>query len=215
MNDIDKIKKLYEWPSELEKIVNGNHNWGFDNGGKIAFKYLLEKINPKIILEIGSWMGMGSTNFFLKNSDAHLICIDHWSEDMTDFVSHKYPIEYVTRDQDLIKDLWYKFSTNVWDYKDRVTPLRKKSLDGLDILSNLDINIDLIYLDGDHSYQMVYDELTICKKNWPNALIFGDDYLWEDHSVKLAVQTYASENNLDIAVFYDRIWFLNTKKDLI
>ena len=62
---------------------------------------------------------------------------------------------------------------------------------------------------------MVYSELEFCKANWPNAIIFGDDYLWEDHSVKNAVHYFADKNKLEVGVFYDRIWFLNDKKSII
>jgi len=78
------------------------------------------------------------------------------------------------------------------NYPERSEILRVKSFD-----AKLPHQYDLIFLDGDHRYENVSQEL---KKFFAlvhrNGILAGDDYTWP--SVKKAVDEFATKNQLDI-----------------
>jgi hypothetical protein len=70
------------------------------------------------------------------------------------------------------------------------------------------VRADLIYLDGSHEEEDVYQDLV----TWwdivkPGGPLFGDDWTWD--GVRLAVQRFASENHLSISHRHDK-WELRT-----
>ena len=104
---ITKIKELFTWPDEKPEAPDDSHNWAFSWAHEKGFDYLIETLQPKIILEIGSWMGMGSTSYMLMNSpESHLIALDHWSDKKEDFIGTHYPMWNVERDYHHIKNIW-------------------------------------------------------------------------------------------------------------
>jgi hypothetical protein len=63
------LNKLFSWPTEKPTIEPSSHHW-FGEGNAQTLKKLITEINPKYILEMGSWTGIGSTNFILNNAQA-------------------------------------------------------------------------------------------------------------------------------------------------
>jgi len=78
------------------------------------------------------------------------------------------------------------------NYPGRIRLIREKSIS---FAENCDEKFDLIFLDGDHTYLSVLQELKVF---WvlleQNGIICGDDYDWPD--VKKAVDQFAQEKNL-------------------
>src|SRR4029450_1612329 len=64
------------------------------------------------------------------------------------------------------------FATNLWEYRDRLIPVRASSPDGLYMLARFGIQPDVIYLDADKSGR----ELEICHRLFPKAILTGDDW---------------------------------------
>lgn len=79
-------------------------------------------------------------------------------------------------------------------YRDRVVILRDSSLNAI---KNLTVPFSLIFLDGDHRFENVKQELALF---WPlvreGGLLVGDDYDWPD--VKKAVDLFAQEQSLAV-----------------
>lgn len=79
-------------------------------------------------------------------------------------------------------------------FPDRVVMLRTSSLDAIKNLTN---QYCLIFLDGDHRFENVRQELATF---WPlvrkGGLLVGDDYDWPE--VKKAVNLFAKEQGLDV-----------------
>jgi hypothetical protein len=84
---------------------------------------------------------------------------------------------------------------NDYDKKNQIELIKGFSND-LKIINKFEDNsLDLIYIDGDHSFEGCYEDL----KNWYPKLkvggfILNDDYNWE--SVKKAVSKFCSEYNI-------------------
>jgi predicted O-methyltransferase YrrM len=202
---MEDIKKLFTWPAVKPDVLENDHNW-FDIPNIIVLSSIIKKINPKYILELGSWTGAGSTKYILNESpDSYVVCVDHWSKDYNDYVQKEYGIEKVKNELgDIIPTLWETFLVNMWDYQNRLIPIKAKTIDGLKTLSSLNIPFDLIYIDAHHDYENVLQDIKTINKLWPNAFIVGDDYTWE--GVKKAVHEFANANDLKVIV-EDNCWF--------
>ena len=126
------------------------------------------KAEPKVIVEIGSWLGK-SSRFFYENSNATIYCLDTWKgsqEHKHVKHSHKLPL------------LWETFCMNNWTFKDRIVPVRGDRLDGLEYLRFEGVEPDFFYVDGSHEYADVKQDILTIAKYWPEASIIGDDYAW-------------------------------------
>lgn len=134
----------------------------------------LVKLNsPKVIVEVGVYRGHFSLEL-LKNSTAHVHLVDPWKP-MGEETQH------ATYD-DLIETL-----ERVKMYKDRVTIHPQPSL------SVTVDSPDLVYIDGDHSYEGVMaDCYHWYKQLSPNGFLAGHDIFTVDHlPVTKAVMDFA------------------------
>jgi predicted O-methyltransferase YrrM len=194
----EKLETLFQWPQEKPSVPKDSHNW-FGNDNAHTLRSIIYDIQPKYILEMGSWTGAGSTLYIAKNApEAQIVCIDHWSRDMNDYVQDEFNLNQVKELWPQISVLWETFLVNLWEHKHHITPLRMKTVDGLKLLSSLNIPFNLIYIDAHHDYDSVLHDIEISHKNWPNAVIVGDDYTWQ--TVRSAVHHYADNNNLEVVV---------------
>jgi predicted O-methyltransferase YrrM len=201
---MEKIKKLFTWPTEKPNVSESNYNW-FGNGNASILNRVISERNPKYILEMGSWNGSGSTKYILQHApNAHLVCVDHWSNDENDYVQEECGIEEIRKLWYQIEILFDTFLVNTWEYQDRLTPFKVKTEIGLLQLGKLNIPFDMIYIDAHHDYESVLHDIEISSKLWPNATIVGDDYTWA--SVRKAVHEFAEKNNIEIVV-EGNCWF--------
>ena len=147
---MEKIKKLFTWPTEKPNVSESGYNWfGGDNAAVLG--HIIQDKKPKYILEMGSWNGSGSTKFILNAApNAQVVCIDHWSTNENDYVQKEFNIDEVRKIWHHIRILFETFLVNTWDYQDRLTPVKAKTVDGLQMLGKLDIPFDLIYIDAHH-----------------------------------------------------------------
>ena len=101
--------------------------------------------------------------------------------------------------------LYYTFLGNVVraGHQDRITPFPVPSITAAQWFSLHGVQAELIYLDGSHEEEDVYQDLVVW---WdivsPGGILFGDDWTWD--GVRLAVQRFASENQLSISHRHDK-----------
>jgi len=162
---MDILKNKFKFPNKKPNLKKKLEGW-LAKGNKILLNKYISK-NTKLIIEFGSWLGL-SADYMFKHShkDCIIICVDWWKGDTS--------IGYVD-DED---KLYNTFIVNMWEYKDRLIPLRMDGRDAIKYLSELNINPDLIYLDMDHSYDSAKLDLELLLKYFPNKLILGDDILF-------------------------------------
>lgn len=94
--------------------------------------------------EIGSWLGQGSTQIFVEELRAYqgtVGCVDTWQGSPN-----------VERHQTLVRDfdVFATFLHNVGNASGLVVPLRMDSMAAASTFA--DGSLDLVFLDGDHSY---------------------------------------------------------------
>lgn len=194
---------------------HGNHPIFFD---------LLDNLNPKLILEIGTWKGQSAINMAKISKDLELetkiVCLDTWlgsidfinAESRLDFERDAYP-------QFGYPKVYYQFLANVINNKvtDIIIPFPQTSSIGCRWLEEKNILFDLIYIDGSNDYRDIMLDLQsawLILKN--GGVIFGDDY---NHrfflDIKKAVDDFCKNfNQVDNFETYDNNLFWLIKKDI-
>lgn len=128
-------------------------------------KNVIEKINNGIFVEIGTHLG-DFADFILENSsNSTLYCIDPYIS----YDEYDDAINTFTGD-----NLYYRAYNKLKDkYGERVIFIRKFSKDALNDIPN---EIDFLYVDGNHRYKYVLEDLELFyPKVKKNGCIIGDD----------------------------------------
>jgi hypothetical protein len=150
-------------------------------------KHLLSKIENGTIVEIGCDRG-DLSNFILENnSSVNLFSIDP-------YITYN---EYIDSINFVTGDNLYNKTNNLLKEKfdSRFNLIRKFSNNALNDVPD---NLDLIYIDGNHKYNYVYEDINLwCKKLSPNGIIIGDD----------AVDTDETKRDLNGNIFIE--WMVN------
>jgi len=189
------------WPEQKPDVPADDHGW-FQSSNQLVVKNL---INDKMecIIELGSWLGK-STKFIAEQApNATIYAIDHW----------KGSPEHQGRDdvKDKLPTLYETFLVNLWEFKDRIKPLRMTTKQGLMKCYENGVKPDVIYVDAAHDYDGVTEDLLAIKNYFPNAKVIGDDWLWEDrnkeHSVREAVIEHCRKYAILFHVF-GNVWWL-------
>lgn len=183
-------------------------------GNEEALNQLLLKKNlsAKTIIEVGSYLG-ASTYYLANKLDSRglVYAVDWWrglnyaqeipvSGDEFNGWGHHLPLNTGMYEQFLSNMIHLGISS-------KVVPIRCKTLEAIKMLHNKGVyQADLIYLDADHSYSVVLEEL---KAYFPfvegkKGIICGDDWGWsapflgQDYElgVERAVKEFSKEKNL-------------------
>lgn len=112
-------------------------------------------LNRKTVVEIGSYLGASSYCFALAASnnnmpDAKVICIDSWKNDA---MSEGY------------RDTFLLFKKNVAPVSEKIIPVRGMSFEVVETVRSVSNDVEVLFIDGDHSYEGV-------KADWENYKTF-------------------------------------------
>jgi len=207
---MNELRKKYPWPKEKPDVESSTHGW-FDNEEKVkAYSKILLANNPKIIVEIGSWMGK-STRLPLTLLPVTMICIDPWNKDGDIEKNYKYNLPNKIRNK---MDILYEtFLVNCWTKRSNIIPIREKSIKGIKIVKDHGIEPDLILIDGDHSYNIIKADIEACYDTFPKAILVGDDYNWKKNGktpVKKALSDFCKVRDEKVKTF-GNLWVMRDK----
>lgn len=159
-------------------------------------------------VEIGVQLGLYS-ELILENSELkRLYSVDPWQE----FPQEEYENDAanVCQEQQDYRYLSTIFRLN--RFCSRSVVLRMISEDAARLFS--DHQLDFIFIDGNHGYEYVKQDLELWyPKIKPNGLFAGDDYLFTPEGktpVKDAVDEFVAANNLNLYLTKERFprWYL-------
>jgi len=169
------------------------------------FYILSELLEPKIILEIGSWEGRSALSWgdIAKRYDSTLICVDTWLGS-TEHYENSLPNSEWERARIFLEDgypsIYKTFVTTIRNnnLQDYIIPIPIDSHQAFILLERAGVSPDITYIDASHDYQSVLADLRAAHKVG-SKVICGDDYYYFEHSeVKDAVDFFANENGMKI-----------------
>jgi hypothetical protein len=199
-------------PSSLPEIVNGNdvslaefarqHPWPSEKPQVSRFperdwlapgtQWLLADSvsrSTRLIVEVGSWIGRSSRYLANLAPRANVIAVDHWQGTP----EHQADPELAPA----IPRLYETFLSECWDYRSQIIPVRTDSIEGLRRIADAGLQPDLVYLDGDHSFDGVVADVRLVLDLFSRAVIVGNE--WNRETVRAAVQTAVRERGLSCA----------------
>ena len=165
-------------------------------------------MKPRLIVEIGSWKGDSAVYWasLLKQNgiDGAVICVDTWlgglehisgwargtAWDMSKFVKHGHPV-----------GLYHQFLANVMHegLADYIVPLANTSAIGARWLAAKGLAPQLVYVDGSHEEEDVYDDLVAYWGLMPvGGIMCGDDWSLDWPGVIAAVTRFARERQVRV-----------------
>lgn len=177
---------------------------------------LMNKFQPKLIIEVGSWKGSSAIamakSLQTLGITATIICVDTWLGGLNQwtvkgndwsihpFLVNGYPSVY------------YQFFSNMIhaEVSDYILPIPNTSINVARYLQSKQIQADMVYIDGSHEYEDVYQDLNhyypLVKKG---GIIWGDDWHIHANGVVTAVTQFAHENRLQLVQDFNyNKWFL-------
>ncbi|MEA3207948.1 MAG: hypothetical protein QOE70_1005 [Chthoniobacter sp.] len=187
--------------------------WG---GESPAFRELISEIKPRLVIEVGSWKGASAVQMGLAIEEANLpttiLCVDTWLGALEFWLDHHDPERYQSLQlRHGYPSVYSQFLANVCHrgLQKRIVPFPQTSSIAAVWLRKQGITAELIYVDGSHEEEDVYQDLC---SYWEllagGGILFGDDYAWD--GVRLAVDRFAREIGLEIRFLADK-WVLKKR----
>jgi len=196
----EKLPSPYDEIKDLLKENRQGKQSFFFNGPQL--KKLIGEKKPKIIVELGSWLGESAIFMAdLLDNDGKLYAVDHWQGS----VEH----HEVTNSKALLPSLYQQFLSNVIHAKltNKIIPVKSSTYEAA---FNLDVKADLIYVDAAHDEKNVFQDIYLWyPKLKPTGIMCGDDWAWG--TVRTAVKKFAKVHNLEI-VSDNFFWYYKPKE---
>ena len=172
---------------------------------KLAFQYTSDRLDPKLDRELigvevgvhlGNHCGRILNNFKIKK----ITLIDPWT-------SYEGDADYFLSQE--FQDKCYDTVVKKFGNDERVKILKSTSIEANK--SFINSSLDFVYIDGNHQYSSVIEDLNIWyPKVKYRGIIAGDDYKYKFPGVIRAVNEFANLHNLNIELL-DRGQFILLK----
>ncbi len=186
MDAIKILAATCPWPADRPQVQEPPPvpGWLGDGARELLSRALSN--DTRLVVEIGSWVGLSRRFIADRAPHAMVIAIDHWCGSP----EHQRNPTW----KSMLPRLYETFLALCWDYRDRLIPLRMTALQGLRSVASQGVEPDLVYIDGEHSYEAVNGEIELIRHSFPRAVIVGDDYDWP--GVAPAITDVSRRHNL-------------------
>lgn len=205
---LELLAQDFPWPEKRPEAPTSDFGWG------IGGAELIQSMAPndvRCVVEIGTLLGSSARTFAEWFPDARIVCVDPWMDLKNRPLLEQAP-NLAHWLNDVENGIYQVFLASNWDYRDRIIPVRGFSPQMLGPISRADVNPDFIYVDGSHIYEDVIVDLSVCHTLFPDALICGDDWNWEE--VRRAVRYYGEKHHISV-VSEGNTWVLQASPGAI
>ena len=146
-----------------------SHGWFRPINQQMLEKFIRQN-QPKVVVEVGSWLG-SSARFMasILPKEGKLYAVDHWK-------GQSYYTNPSKEIADRLPIAYEQFLSNIihLNLTHKVIPIKMSSMEAVQFF---DKKADLIYIDGSHIEQDVYDDITKWfHKLTPDGVLCGDDW---------------------------------------
>ncbi len=193
---LQELKNKFPFPAvkpDINTLRPDGRPEGWCSGDNVRMFEAIVPADAKVIIDGGSWMGLSAWHFLRIAPKATVICVDTWAGSE----------EHKRSCPEILPRLYDIFISNMWEYRDRIIPIRIDGVTGLSGISKMGIKPDVVYIDWAHDYVSVKNDISAAVKLFPEATICGDDYRWE--GVIKATEELRVERGLRF-VGHDRCW---------
>lgn len=159
----------------ISYIVPYDHGW-MATGTRNSLEYGLKKFKPKVVVELGTWLGTSSK--FMKDTDPNikLYCFDIFQPILdTQYKFKKYnPMDKFYFNIPRLET----FNRNMGDHKDVYAI--KTSIDIDEVISlfkNNKVQVDIFYIDFEKNPDKLNRVIMKLTNSFPNSTIIGDDLI--------------------------------------
>lgn len=163
---------LADWPDERPDVKPFMHGWFYGQSTLPRFC----GPDTKLIVELGSWLGVSARWFAHRCPQAKIVCVDHW-QGSPEFNGQWDWLLSPFGDSGYSKAFAH-FCDNMWEYRDQIVPLRMDSVAGVELLASHGVRPDLVYVDAGHHEDNVAADVAACEAAFPDSQIVGDDWDW-------------------------------------
>lgn len=150
------------------------------------FKAMVQAVQPKRIIEVGSWLGASAIHMAglcrEQGLQTEIVCVDTWLGSLEMWTEHADSTRY--GQLELVNgypSLYYQFLSNVVHkgFTDLITPCPLPSAIAARLFAAKDITCDLCYIDASHDEEDVLADIAayLPLVN-PGGFLFGDDLDW-------------------------------------
>ncbi len=161
--------------------------------------YILEQLNKNsIFVEVGVWKGEFSREILNVSNPKLLVLVDSWSYDEN--VRGCAP--QVNGEEPLNQSFFDKAKQETYNKFKNDKNVRILEMNSYGASSYYeDDYFDYIYLDAEHTYKAVINDLNLWyPKLKKNGILFGDDYYWREEddtlSLHIAYQEFIKKHNI-------------------
>jgi hypothetical protein len=191
-----KLEDYYRNTLELNDCGKGG--WGSIYYG--VFEKVINDNNYKRVAEVGIGYGTHAKDILKKTNIDMLILVDPTKEYSNDRFSDDIMEQTPEVPGNNFNELYELIKNELSPWKDKYTWFRKESL----TITNDEVadgSLDCVFIDGDHSYNSVINDLNFWwKKIRTGGQILGDDYWMSD--VSKAVNNFAISKCLSYDFLY-------------
>lgn len=198
------VTKVIESFSVLPTLKS-NHGW-LSNDTNMNLKYVIQKYNPKNILELGTWFGKSTRHIKKYAPDANLYCFDKFQNiAKSPYTSNKFnPLDKFYFSLPRFETVYNILS----EYKNCYL-VQYNAYDAIKLMKKWNIEIDMIFIDFIKSKHKLIKFLEEINKEYPDAIIVGDDIVFE--TVKQALYNFISVHQRFIGILPES-YIISSKK---
>ncbi|KAH7441594.1 hypothetical protein KP509_03G044900 [Ceratopteris richardii] len=191
-----------DFPPELAKpYLRQKRIRGWGSTGTV-FMRLLEEVRPKIILELGTYLGasalhMANLSKSMFDHDFLILCID----DFRGWPGFRDKFKFHQINGDV--QLFYQFMQNVqtMNFTDNILPLPFSTTSAMSALCEWGVYADLIEVDAAHDFHSAWADINLGYSLLkPGGVMFGHDYFTklDNRGVGRAVDLFAKLKGLRV-----------------